>query len=37
MRLTISFHLNKKMMNAKAEGFLKDLCINVENVHEIEA
>jgi ABC-type sugar transport system ATPase subunit len=33
-KLPIRFLLDRKRMNAKAAEFLKDLCINVEDVHE---
>jgi len=33
-RLPIKFLLDRRRMNAKAAEFLKDLCINVEDVHE---
>ncbi len=33
-RVPLRFLLDRKRMNAKAAEFLKDLCINVEDVHE---
>lgn len=33
-RLPLNFFLDRRTMSRKAEEFLKDLCINVENVHE---
>jgi len=32
--IPMKFLLDRRKMSAKAEEFLKDLCINVENVHE---
>ncbi len=33
-KVPVKFLLDRKRMNAKAAEFLKDLCINVEDVHE---
>jgi ABC-type sugar transport system ATPase subunit len=33
-KVPVKFLLDRKTMNAKAAEFLKDLCINVEDVHE---
>ncbi len=32
--ITLKFLLNRRAMSAKAEQFLRDLCINVDDVHE---